>query len=430
MGRLLCEHLHPELLKKQADKTVLMKGWVHKVRRANKSLQFVELRDHTGVIQVVLYGAPTLLRESVIEVEGTLQNVKNAPQRTYRMITNMELLVTKPIIVHSVCDPEINERINSDSSTHQLFQQRHLAMRTDSMIKLMHWRNLLSMNIRLKMVEDGIFEVTPPTIVNGTCEDGGSLFTFDFYGEKAALTQSSQMYLESLLPSFGPVFCFMSSFRAEQSQTRRHLAEFTHLEVELPFIKFEELLQYIEDFVYYLVYQNKEMGKPPHFEKPFVRMTYHQAIDYCREHGILNEKTQQDFEYGEDITEAPERALVDRVGKPVFITHFPFSMKAFYMKRDPSNPELTESADLLMPGVGEIIGSSMRASTTEELMGNYKEKHMDAEKFEWYNDLRRFGTVEHGGFGMGFERLLMYIQNTHSVKDCCFYPRYMGHCQP
>lgn len=271
-------------------------------------------------------------------------------------------------------------------------------------------------------------------------EGGATLFKFDYYGEQAFLTQSSQLYLETVLPSMGDVYCIEKSFRAEKSLTRRHLSEYTHVEGELDFITFDDLLAHLEHVMCrvleitmsdpviarYISELNPDFKMP---ERPFKRMKYSDAIQWLVEHDIPNEDGQP-HKFGDDIAEAAERRMTDIINRPIFLTHFPVEIKAFYMQKDPEDPRVTESVDCLMPGVGEIIGGSMRMDDYDELMAAYKREGIPADPYYWYTDQRRYGTSPHGGYGLGLERFLAWLCKQHTVRDCCMYPRYMGRCRP
>jgi len=323
-----------------------------------------------------------------------------------------------------------------------LLDNRHLTIRGEVASSVLKVRAAVTRAFRrtYEEITPTCLEVTPPSMVQTQVEGGSTLFKFDYYGEDAYLTQSSQLYLETCLPSMGNVFCIAPSFRAEKSLTRRHLSEYTHIEAELDFITFDDLLSHLETVVFSVI--EKTLADPkikkmimdlnPEFkvpERPFMRMKYSDAIEWLVNRGILNEDGEP-HKFGDDIAEAAERKMTDEINKPIFLTHFPKEIKAFYMKVDGSDPRVTESVDVLMPGVGEIVGGSMRMSDYDELMQAYKNKGLDAGPYYWYTDQRRYGTSEHGGYGLGLERFLAWMCGQFTVRSCALYPRYMGRCTP
>jgi len=248
------------------------------------------------------------------------------------------------------------------------------------------------------------------------------------------------LYLETAIPALGKVFCCLPSFRAEKSRTRRHLAEFTHFEGEVAFCNYNELLDLLEDMCVDVADRLIKKAGPllkeinPNFippKKPFLRMNYSDAVRYCNEHQIYkDEETKTHFVFGDDIPEAPERKMTDEIGQPILLCRFPAAMKSFYMARCQEDESLTESVDLLMPGVGEIIGGSMRIWDMEKLLEGYKREGIDPEPYYWYNDLRKFGTHPHGGWGLGIERYLCWILGQDHIRNVTLYPRYVGRCKP
>lgn len=283
------------------------------------------------------------------------------------------------------------------------------------------------------MYKEDFAEVNPPTIVNTECEGGAALFSVDFYGQKAYLTESSQLYLESVIQSLGDVFCVAPSYRAEKSNTRRHLAEFTHLELEMAFVNFDELLTCIENMVAFVCntlqqkYPDllKQAGqtKPVGILKtPFKRMTYIDAIKWLNDHNVLTDAGKP-FVFGDDIAETQERKMIDTIGEPVFLTEFPADMKAFYMLKCKNDPRLTESADLLVPTVGEIVGGSMRTWTYKETMESYKKEKIDPSQYYWYTDVRKYGANPHGGCGLGVDRFVCWLLGIYNIRDSVLYPR-------
>lgn len=434
------------------DKRVRVSGWVMNAREARAGLVFCNLRDGTGCVQCVFSGAKDIAnhalmesvglftRETSIEVTGTLRAFPaehKASDRQPRTI-NYELQVDWwKLLGRSNVD--IETLVTAESDVSRRMDYRHIALRTPKGFTMLTVRNAMMHAFRCWYQEHEFVEVTPPTLVETFCEGGSNLFKVDYFGTPAYLTQSSQLYLETVLPVVGRTFCILPSFRAEQSRTRRHLSEFTHLEGELAFIDFEDLLKHLEDIICDvceavmarvgdLVRASNPDFKVP--KRPFRRMTYADAIKYCNEHGILNSDTGKPFVYGEDITEKPERAMTDMIGEPILMMRFPTEMKAFYMKKCPDNPRETESVDVLMPGVGEIVGGSMRISDLDELLAAYKRVGIDPAPYYWFTDQRKYGSVSHGGYGIGTERLLMWILNGEHIRDMCLYPRYIGRCKP
>ena len=308
---------------------------------------------------------------------------------------------------------------------------RHLVLRGETASATLKLRAALLSAFRTTLTSHDLTEVTPPCLVQTQVEGGATLFKLDYYGQNAFLTQSSQLYLETCLPALGDVFCVQESFRAENSHTRRHLSEFTHLEAELAFITFEDLMTHLETVICETV--DRLLQDPdsaalikqlnPGFEapaRPFMRISYVEAIKWLNEHDIKHEAEDADgnvikdeqgnpvmveHKVGDDIAEAAERRMTDILARPVFLYGFPAELKAFYMKK--MNTEgghtFTESCDLLIPGVGEIVGGSMRIADEQELIAAYKREGIDPAPYYWFTDQRKYGTCEHGGYGLGVE---------------------------
>eukprot|EP00736_Rhodelphis_marinus_P005757 Rmarinus@m.7613 len=414
-------------------------AWVHRHRVQGEKLMFLVLRDGTGYLQTVFtgdlcrtYDAVTLHRESSLAVWGTLQADERSPGGVELRADYWELI--------GASSGDIENVVTAESDVDVWLDQRHLIHRGTTGSAILRLRS-----VGLRAFRDHYFakkytEVTPPTLVQTQVEGGSTLFGLDFFGEKAYLTQSSQLYLETVIPAVGDCFCICQSYRAEKSRTRRHVAEFVHIEAERPFIKFEDLLQDLEDLVVDVAQRIVELAGDdlrevnPDFkvpERPFLRMDYREAIDWLKEHEYYKDEKEKTFyEYGDDIPELPERFMTDTIGKPILLKNFPAHIKSFYMARDPKNPEETESVDVLMPGVGEIVGGSMRSHDLEELMAGYKREGIDPEPYYWYHDQRKYGTCPHGGYGLGFERFITWVFGQHHIRNVILYPRYVGRCKP
>lgn len=419
-------------------------GRVHRERKQSQVL-FVTLRDGYGYMQCVLTGplaktfdALTLTRETSMMITGEMWEVPpgaHAPDNRELHADYFEILGKAP-----GGEDAVTNKVQAKGDAQTLLDMRHLVLRGDTASSVLKVRDAVEFAFNVKYHELGYTKVSPPALVQTQVEGGSTLFNFNYYGEEAYLTQSSQLYLETAIPFAGNVYCIEKSFRAEKSLTRRHLSEYTHVEAELDFITFDDLLAHLEDIicgVLSIVMANPRIAAMlqelnPEFqmpERPFKRMRYSDAIDWLREHDIPNENDQP-HQFGDDIAEAAERRMTDIINRPIFLTHFPAEIKAFYMPKDKDDPRVTESVDCLMPGVGEIVGGSMRMYDYDELMAAYKREGMSADPYYWYTDQRRYGTSPHGGYGLGLERFLAWLCKQHTVRDTCLYPRYMGRCKP
>ncbi|KAJ5160745.1 Asparagine--tRNA ligase cytoplasmic [Penicillium canariense] len=419
-------------------------GRVHRMR-AQKDYVFLTLSDGYGYLQCILtgdlvktYDIMTLTLETSIAIHGEMRAVPPKQHAPHNRELHADFFT---IIGRAAGDKEaITTRVAPDADPQTLYDNRHLVLRGETSSSVMKVRAATLRAFRKTFEETRMLEVTPPAMVQTQVEGGSTLFGFDYYGENAYLTQSSQLYLETCLPSLGDVYCVCPSFRAEKSLTRRHLSEYTHIEAELDFITFTDLLDHLEATICrvidllledpeasrYIATLNPDF-KPP--ARPFKRMKYSDAIDWLREHDIPNEEGQP-HSFGDDIAEAAERKMTDIINQPIFLTHFPAEIKAFYMKKDESDRRVTESVDVLMPGVGEIVGGSMRMDDWDELMSAYKHEGMDPKPYYWYTDQRKYGTSPHGGYGLGLERFLAWLCARYTVRDCSLYPRFTGRCTP
>ncbi|KAH7637067.1 asparagine-trna ligase [Dermatophagoides farinae] len=436
----VAERIKIKAVKSMQDKRVQIYGWVHRLRRQGKSLMFIILRDGSGFLQCVLsdllcqtYDALVLQTESSVAIYGTLLACDKA-------IGGIELKCDYWELIGNAPPGGIDHVLNEESQVDVQLDQRHLMLRGENLSKIMAFRAILLRAFRDHYESRDHAEITPPTMVQSQVEGGSTLFKFDYFGEEAFLTQSSQLYLETVLSSLGDAYCIAQSYRAEASRTRRHLSEYTHVEAERVFITFDDLLNSIEDLIVDVIERvmanptGKELllffnpdFKPP--KKPFKRMNYSDAIEYLKANDIRKDDGTF-YEFGEDIPEMPERRMTDKINEPIMLCRFPAQIKSFYMPRCKEDNRLTESVDVLLPGVGEIVGGSMRIWNYDELIQGFKREQINPEKYYWYTDQRLFGTAPHGGYGLGLERFITYLLNRYHIRDATLYPRYISRCTP
>ncbi len=424
-----------DLASLQEGEPVKVRGWVYRWRDLGKRV-FIVVRDAYGIVQAVAskdYTDPESFRqaqeasiESSIIIEGELRHDKRAPG-------GVEIKAKKIILVHRAEEFPIKGGEGID----YLLDNRHLWIRSRKLTTIMRLRHKVVQAFKEFFDSEGYWEVSPPMLTQAAVEGGATLFKVDFFGKPAYLTQSAQFYLEALIFSLERVWTLAPSFRAERSRTRRHLYEYWHLEAEAAWEKMNEMIDFTTRLVAYTIKRILETGLEElsflkrntevleASAKPnYPRITYEEAIQILNRKGV-------DIKYGEDLGADEERVLTEEFETPFYITHFPLSLKSFYMKQDPNNPELALAFDLLAPeGIGEIVGGSEREDNYEILYNRIVERGYNVEDYQWYLDLRKYGSVPHSGFGLGVERLIMWITGLDHIRDAIPFPRFRDRIYP
>ncbi len=420
-------------------KTVVLKGWIHRLRK-QKQKTFIILRDDRGdIIQVVCPSrlCEDLTIESSIEITGPLNRDSRAPEDGYEV--KAERIVSFNIA-------ETDYPIGEYQSEETLLDYRHLSLRTRKMINVGRVRNSLLKYSRDWFYGENWMEITPPILVKSAVEGGSTLFKVKYFDDVAFLSQSSQLYLESMIYCLGPVWSITPSFRAEKSRTIRHLAEFTHLEAEAPWITIDDLISIQEKLVFNLVEKIKENNtaeldflnttskiKLERISIPFEKISYDKAIDILRSKDckIKDGDTNRVIEWGDDLNIESERELTKDRYNPIFVINYPLGIKPFYVKQSDVDSKTGMAVDLLAPeGYGEISGGGIREDNLEKLKNRITESKLEPKDYQWYLDLRKYGSVPHGGFGLGMERVLRWILGFEDIKDVVLFPRTMSRITP
>jgi len=417
-----------------SGKSVKIRGWVHRSRTSG-GLCFLVVRDSSGVIQCAVKkdavgekgfaDATGAYLESTIMLEGMVKEDKRAPG-------GYELAASKVELIHRG-EPF---PISRDQSVEFLLDTRHLCLRSQRLTSIMKGRHYIVKYLREFFDKEGFWELAPPIITGAACEGGATLFPLDYFGMKAYLTQSSQLYAEVFTTALEKVYVLAPSFRAEPSRTVRHLCEYWHLEPEMAFYNQKMNMQLQEDMLVYVCQKmaanhadllqavGRDPGKLKKVKGPFKRITYQEAVELAQKMGA-------NIKMGQDIGADEEALLTKGEEKPIFVTNFPKKIKAFYMREDPDHPGTVLNADCLAPeGHGEIIGGSERIWEYDELMQRIKEEKLDPKDYYWYIDLRKYGAFPHSGFGLGIERLVKWVLGLDHIRDAIPFPRTINRVYP
>jgi asparaginyl-tRNA synthetase len=420
---------------KYLGQTVTMGCWLHNKRSSGK-IQFLQLRDGSGFMQAVVVKSEvseeTWLAASSLTQESSLYITGSVREDT-RSQGGFEMSVEGIEIIQITADYPITPK---EHGVDFLMDHRHLWIRSPRQRAILVIRAEIIRTIQQFFDEQGFHLVDPPILTPSSCEGTTNLFHTKYFDEDAFLTQSGQLYMEAAAMALGRVYSFGPTFRAEKSKTRRHLIEFWMIEPEMAFVDHEESLQVQEQFVSRIIQSvlvncreelvtlERDISKLTHIVAPFPRITYDQAITLLHEKGF-------ELPWGEDFGAPHETAIADNYDKPVFITHYPTEIKAFYMKPDPNRPEVVLCADMIAPeGYGEIIGGSQRIDDPELMELRFQEHELSKEAYQWYLDLRHYGTVPHSGFGLGLERTVAWICGLDHVRETIPFPRLLNRMYP
>ncbi|MHC4660231.1 MAG: asparagine--tRNA ligase [Planctomycetota bacterium] len=422
-------------LSKHVGAEVTLKGWLYNKRHKGK-LQFILLRDGSGIVQCVafkdnvgdeLFGRlDRLSQESSLEITGTVREDKRAPG-------GYEIDVSGAKIIQEAEEYPITPK---EHGTDFLLKHRHLWLRSKKQVAIMRVRDRLIRAIRDFLGDEGFLNIDTPIFTPAACEGTTTLFGVKYFDDLAYLTQSGQLYNEATAMAHGKVYCFGPTFRAERSKTRRHLTEFWMVEPEVMFADLDDIMELCERFITAIVGEvlkhckddltdlERDVSKLEGIKPPFPRISYTEAVEKLKKGGL-------DFEWGGDFGAPDETLIGESFDRPVMIHRYPKAVKAFYMEPDPEDERLALCVDMIAPeGYGEIIGGGQRAASLE-----YLEKQIDAhglphEAFEWYKDLRRYGSVHHSGFGLGIERTVAWLCGVKHIRECIPFPRMLYKIYP
>jgi len=417
------------------NEEVQIQGWLFNKRSSGK-IRFIIIRDGSGQVQGVLAKNETdpklfelagaVTQESAIRVKGVVREEPRAP-------SGYELTVTGLEIVSKSEDYPITLKKHG---VEFLADRRHLWIRGPRQASILRIRSEIEQAIRDFFYERDFTLADSPIITALAAEGTTTLFEIDYHGEKAYLAQTGQLYSEATAMALGRVYNFGPVFRAEKSKTRRHLLEFWMAEAEMAYCDFEENLKLQEELIYYIIQRvlkknwlelktlKRDVSKLEAVQLPFPRLSYTEAVKYLQDNG-------EDFKWGDDFGAPHETMISEKYESPVFVHRFPAKIKAFYMKPDPKDSKVVLGADLLAPeGYGEIIGGGQRIDDLELLQQRIKEHNLPEEEFQWYLDLRRYGSVPHAGFGLGIERTVAWICGIEHVREAIPFPRMLYRIRP
>jgi asparaginyl-tRNA synthetase len=425
--------------------SVNLNGWLAQKRSSGK-IKFLVLRDGSGFLQCVAFikdvseelfdRCDRIPLESSMRVTGTVREDKRAPG-------GFELSLEDLQVFHGAEEYPIQPK---EHGVDFLFDKRHLYLRSRTPHSVLQVRHQVVQACRDYFNQNGFVLIDSPMLTPAACEGTTTLFETDYFGDKAYLTQSGQLYLEPACMAFGRVYCFGPTFRAEKSKTRRHLTEFWMVEPEVAFMELPGLLELAEEFVSYIVarvldrcgealrYLERDTSKLENIRAPFPRMTYAEASKVLltsEAQAKMKEAGVPQFVAGSDFGGFDETLLTSEFDRPVMVTHWPAEIKAFYMQPEDGDPSVARCLDMLAPeGYGEIIGGSQRIHDHDLLLERIRQHDLPVEAFQWYLDIRKYGTVPHSGFGMGIERCVTWLCGIPHLREAIPYPRQIHRIYP
>ncbi len=415
--------------------TVTLKGWAYSVRKSGK-IWFLLLRDGTGIMQIVITKTDAdeasfdikdvITQESSVIVTGLIKAEPRSPG-------GYEMLASKVELIAVAEEYPISKK---EHGTDYLMDNRHLWLRSKRQHAIIRIRHTIIKAIRDFFDDRDFTLMDAPIFQKAATEGTATLFATDYFGEKAYLTQSGQLYGEAGAAAFGKIYTFGPTFRAEKSKTRRHLTEFWMVEPEMAFHDLDMDMDLAEDFVSYIVAQvlehrrpeletiERDISKLEAIQKPFPRISYTEGVKILQENGV-------EFEWGNDFGAGDETIISSQFDKPVMVHRYPAAIKAFYMKRDPENDKQVMALDMLAPeGYGEIIGGSQREDDIDAMIKRIKAEGGSEEDYAWYLDLRRYGSFPHSGFGLGVERVVSWICGLKHIRETIPFPRTITRLNP
>jgi len=431
-----------EEIAQHVGQEVTIRGWLY-AKTGKGRLQFLRVRDGTGIIQVVAFKkemppevfelVTSLTQESSIVVTGTVRADERAPGYP----GGYEMGLTDLRVVQLAHEYPITPK---DHGVEFLMDYRHLWLRSSRQWAILRIRATIIKAIRDWLDDNGFLLVDTPLLTPAACEGTTTLFETDYFGSPAFLSQSGQLYNEATIGAFGKTYCFGPAFRAEKSKTRRHVMELWMVEPEAAYVELDECMEIEEQLLTYVVQTvltdrraeleiiERDVPKLEAVVSPFPRISYDEAVEMIND---LGKDVDVSIEWGEDFGSPQETLLSEQFDKPVFVHHYPTAVKAFYMAQEPDRPEVCRSVDLLAPeGYGEIIGGGERSGDPEFLERQIDHHELPKDAYRWYLELRQYGGVPHSGFGLGIERCVTWICQLPHIREAIAFPRMLGRIYP